>query len=1083
MKNKFTYLWAKGTLCPFEEKLPSLVCLIIFCCTMNLSYAQVGLDWAGKTTGGSNEKHYDIKTDNLGNIYLVGSFGGTVDMALGSNVNYLTTPGTQHNAYVQKLDEDGNLLWVISLVGNGFNVATGVDVDEGGNVYVTGYFQGTTDFDPGPAVLNKTSNGGTFDYFVIKFDLDGNLDWVHTFGGTGGAGPGFDFGRSIRLDGQGNLVVVGAFAQIMDFDPGPGVFNLSGYQNGNVFIQKLDTAGNFIWAKLMGGTWGDMGTTLLFDSIGNVYVSGSYGAVADFDPGPAVENLTAVGVRDIFIVKLDVNGDYVWSKSVGGAGADHLFSSYMDPLGNLVYTGYFEGTADLDPGVAVQNHSSAGDQDVFVLKLNQNGTLIWAKTFGGVGKEDGLFVTGDALGDIYVTGYFESIVDFDPGAAIINKSSAGGRDGFILKMDFGGNFTWVETFGDAAWDETNAIAVDYLGNLIVAGFFRGTIDFFPGAGIYNLSTGSVNSNADGFILKLNEKRISGQVYFDFNENCIQDTNDNELSGRLLLVNPGNIIVETNVAGLWTVDSLQPGTYDVTIDTSAGWLSTCPVTQSFTVFNTSSFMIGPSFGLFPANPCAEPDVSIHAPFLRPGFTNQKIYVQACNLSTATSMLDSAYVIVELDSLLTVQLGSIPYVSLGNNLYRVDLDSLVIGHCIDFWLDCHLSDSAILGQTLCMQANLLPIDSCYLDLTAASLPAGIGACNGVYDWSNLVIRPSCDNDTISFVITNTGDGDMDCFSQVRLYIDGQFVLLDSIQLMSGDTAMFTYLGNGQTWHMEVDQHPLHLGSSQPSANVELCGDSTNWTSNMVNLLPLDDANPMTDIYCGLVTGSYDPNDKTGYPLGVGVFNDIASGIEMEYLIRFQNTGTDTAFSVVIRDTLSTDLDVFTVKAGVSSHTYNFKMYGPGVLEWRFNNIMLPDSNVNELASHGFVKFKVKQVPGLSSGTVINNNAAIYFDYNVPVYTNRTKHTINGNIFILDVEEIELANLELKIYPNPTCGRVNVEQFSDSNLQVIVMDNLGRVLMSKASNDRLIQLNFNDLYSGVYFLIINDGNMSVTHKVVKY
>jgi uncharacterized repeat protein (TIGR01451 family) len=219
-------------------------------------------------------------------------------------------------------------------------------------------------------------------------------------------------------------------------------------------------------------------------------------------------------------------------------------------------------------------------------------------------------------------------------------------------------------------------------------------------------------------------------------------------------------------------------------------------------------------------------------------------------------------------------------------------------------------------------------------------------------------------VSFVIYNTGSfggGDMDCFAPVRVYVDGQWVQLDSIRINGGDSVVFMFAGTGGTIRLEADQHPLHPGNSRPNANVENCGNGT-WTPGLINTMPQDDADPIIDIFCGQVSAPYDPNDKTGFPLGVGNNHDIRQNQQIEYLIRFQNVGTDTAFNVVIRDTLTTDLNIFTVQSEVSSHPYEFRMYGPRILEWKFNNIMLPDSNTNEPASNGFVKFTVEQNPDL-------------------------------------------------------------------------------------------------------------------------
>jgi hypothetical protein len=497
------------------------------------------------------------------------------------------------------------------------------------------------------------------------------------------------------------------------------------------------------------------------------------------------------------------------------------------------------------------------------------------------------------------------------------------------------------------------------------------------------------------VYKLNG--IKGLVYNDIDQNCVND----ELvvvEGVLGVIQPGNIIVETASNGVWYLDSLPIGNYTITYDTTGNWIATCPNPMNFTIADPNILTMVPSFGMINTNPCSEPNVSIHMPFIRPGFSDQIIYVSACNDITATGALNSASVVVSLDTLITVDAASIAYTDLGNNAYSFDIGTLNPGECVNFNISTTLSNSAVLGQTLCMEAEIFPLDSCVLDSIPAPIPPDFIPCNLPWDKSSISVEGECVNDSIVFTITNTGDpgsGDMDCFSPVRLYIDGVYIWLDSLQLNGGESFVYSFAGDGQTWHLEVDQHPLHPGNSNPNATIELCGNAANWTPNLVNLFPHDDLDPINDIYCGVVTGSYDPNDKTGFPLGVGTDHLIAANGKMDYVIRFQNTGTDTAFTVVIRDTLDLDLDIFSVQSGVASHAYSFQMYGPRVLEWTFNNILLPDSNVNEPASNGFVTFTVNQAPNLADGTEINNTANIYFDFNSPIITNTTSHIIGSDI----------------------------------------------------------------------------------------
>jgi len=537
-----------------------------------------------------------------------------------------------------------------------------------------------------------------------------------------------------------------------------------------------------------------------------------------------------------------------------------------------------------------------------------------------------------------------------------------------------------------------------------------TVPVFAGE-YYIINVSQYSTSLNGYVLDFSESTASingcqpyygngviGKMFNDYNENCLYESGEKGIPGMRAIINPGNIIVETDRYGWWHVGELPVGDYTITANETGEWSTTCPISQSFTVTDSGILTEATSFGFTNLSPCSKPAISINMPRMRPCFTDQKIYVRACNEPDATGVISEAYAEIELDPNLTVTSAFYPYTDLGNNIYRFDLDIINPGVCKSFWINTDLSCDVELGQTLCMQANLFPAEDCVFDTITTPGGGGVTPCELPWDKSSLSVEGVCENDSIIFTITNTGDfgnGDMDCYTPVRIYLDGDFIELDSIQLLGGETVTFAFSGDGRTWRLEADQHPLHPGNSHPNASVELCGNIENWTPGLVTIRAQDDADPVVDIYCGEVTGSYDPNDKKGTPKGLTSEHFIYPNGIIDYKIRFQNTGTDTAFTVVIRDTLDTDLNIFSVKSGASSHNYSFKMYGPRILEWTFGNILLVDSFTNEPGSHSFVSFSVEQNKNLVDGTEINNNAGIYFDFNDPIITNIASHTVNRNV----------------------------------------------------------------------------------------
>jgi hypothetical protein len=381
-----------------------------------------------------------------------------------------------------------NFSWAKAMVGTGTTDegSQSVAIDAAGNVYTTGQFFGTVDFDPGASTFNLTSTG-LEDIFISKLDASGNFIWAKKIGGVG-----TDVGWKIALDASSNVFVSGYFRYTADFDPGSAVYSLSQVGSAayaDIFVLKLDTNGNFVWVKQLGASSvDDDAYGLYIDNLSNIYITGYFMGTVDFDPGAGISNLTPAGSSDIYILKLDASGSFVWAKKMGGTVMDEARSIYVDGSGNVFTVGSFKGTTDFDPGTSTLNLISAGNEDIFITKLDASGNFIWAKSIGSTGIDVALSIAVDASGNSYTCGYFRGTVDFDPGSGISNLTSAGVEDIFVCKLDATGNFSWAKRIGSTSTDKAVASIVDASGNIQITGSYSGTVDFDPGATTTNLTS-------------------------------------------------------------------------------------------------------------------------------------------------------------------------------------------------------------------------------------------------------------------------------------------------------------------------------------------------------------------------------------------------------------------------------------------------------------------------------------------------------------------------------------------------------------------------------------------------------------------
>jgi len=320
------------------------------------------------------------------------------------------------------------------------------------------------------------------------------FEWGGRFGGIGE-----DVVRELYVDPSGNSFTTGYFTDTANFAIMGAGQNIVSNGFYDVFVQKTAPDGNLVWAKGFGSTSFEYGTGITADAVGNVYVTGVFDTETDFDPGTGTALLTPNGQQDIFLVKLDPSGDFLWAWNVGGGGYDESTSVGVDGNGDVYLSGYFNDTADFDPGTDTYEMIGGGMNDNFVAKFSAAGDFLWAKQYGNDQFEAALSMKVTADGDQYITGFYNGTVDFDPGTGTSELTgSAFNNTGFLLKLNSSGDFQFARSFAATNNVISYDLDLDDSGDIYLTGSFAGTIDLDPGTGTDYLTASQYN----GYVLKL-----------------------------------------------------------------------------------------------------------------------------------------------------------------------------------------------------------------------------------------------------------------------------------------------------------------------------------------------------------------------------------------------------------------------------------------------------------------------------------------------------------------------------------------------------------------------------------------------------
>lgn len=796
----------------------------------------------------------------------------------------------------------------------------------------------------------------------------------------------------------------------------------------------------------------------LFDVQGNLINKVDFTGFARIvmtSDGFLVSNRVDVNAYKLF--RLDWQGNIVWEKTE--------VTKYLGL--------FYDMTATQDGGLCLMvAYDSLGGRAPKLIKTNSDGDVEWERVYRFQGLDFYGRIIQNTQGQFVCTNQFLNIVGSMLFVADSNGDSLWSKPlelfafGLCETTDHGYAISG-EAFFQAGID---LVKTDAAGNTLFTKGYDAGISFGAGYDVHPLSDGGmvisgilgvqaalVRTDANGNIYP---NFIAGKVAFDQNHDCQIGSGELPLKNWTIVATEASgqeYYATSNDSGFYELN-VNIGNYSVEVHLPGPLWESCNG-QQMVDLSAPPDTVQLNFPVQDSVLCSLLDVAVSTPFLRRCFDGN-YYVSWCNQGTAAAF--NAFIEIVLPPELDfVSATPVNPVQTGDTL-RFDIGTVGWGECgtLQFKVnvDC---DSTVLWQTLCVEARIFPDTICY----------------ETQNWSGarVAVSARCIADTaVEFHLRNMGP----VSTQTLDYIiteDLVVLMQGSFDLAANEAQVIVRDANGTLQRIEAEQEPGFPFNSFVAAVVEGCGNPP-LSYGLVNQFPLADASPFTDIECREVVGSYDPNDKQGFPVGYGPEHAIEPGTDITYLIRFQNTGTDTAFTVVIRDTLSAWLDPASVRPGAASHPYTWELTGAGALAFYFENILLPDSNVNEPASHGFVQFRMAQRAGVPLGAVIKNEAAIYFDYNAPVITNTTLHTIGKDFYTLSIVHNPSHGLfPVTVAPNPfhEQATITLPEALPGETTFRLLDQNGSVVRTRVFSGKTLEFSPQNLSPGMYYFEIKDNS----------
>lgn len=816
------------------------------------------------------------------------------------------------------------------------------------------------------------------------------------------------FARSVIQTADGGFIILGS------------VQELPANSLQNVLLIKTDAAGVPSWSKIYDTPDHDFGAHITAATDGGYYILKTLRPESD------------TFRTEAHLLKVDATGTQQWEVNLTGTGNDQ--PSDM--------------VATQDGGLAITGMNIASGRDVFLLKTDASGAVLWRRDYIMPNRgTEGRSVVEDQNGDLVI---------------VANRidSTTLKKDILLMKSDATGLPLWERKFASSS----KAYTVYDLSNTADGGYLFGgsAASGFSSSGIM------IKTDVNGIVTA---GRITGNVMRDLDVDCSVTAGDTPLENWVV-----KAIRDSTRLYIGTTDHL--GNYSIACDTGdyvvsliypAPYWNACAQDVAIHVGYQDTIQV--DFSVEPTADCPFMTVEHSSSYVRPCDTTT-FTVHYCNHGPTAAV--NASFEVELDGIFTFLYGDTPPSAQNGNVLTFPLGDVDPNQCGDFQFAALVDCLAPMWYTACSEVHIFPDSLC--------TPPNP-------EWSGAVIEldNACEGDSVHFILRNAGEQDMPEALDYIIIEDAVLLMDGDFQLESMEMQDIAVPANGSTYHLIAEQEPFAPGGPLQLTFVEGCNTNpSGGSTGFANQYPENDGDPFFSMYCPVVTTSYDPNDKQAIPTGFGPEHFIYQNTDLEYTIRFQNTGNDTAFRVVLIDTLSGFLDPASIQPGASSHPYEYSIEGAGMLRFVFQNILLPDSTTNPDGSQGFVTFRIRQKPNNTVGTVIENNADIYFDFNVPVRTNTVFHTIHEPLFddITSTTLAEETTLEIAAYPNPFSDQLRIKLNGSviPNTTFHLYRSTGQLVRTLELNDNQALLQREGLDAGFYFFTVQAGaKLLGTGKVV--